>query len=328
MPNSFPESYLIRQHFTDVEEFGETVREWDLDFRQLNPGDLDCDLLQAGVDDMHLTHVNFARRIDQRGISPAAGRTFALLDRPSTLEWCGRQIDQNDIMAFHPSGEYESASAPGFQVFTLTFPLGYLEQLANSLEMQGCRNIVASHEEALVGDATRVKFLRHRLRAVRRTLRTTTEPAGLSFFAEQIKEDIPRTLLATIKSSTTTMKKPSQDKRIRALQRARDFIRHAGGDPIRMSDLCKITGASERTLEYAFKDSYGVTPKMFIKAYRLNGVRRQLRRANPQAARITDIANGWGFWHMGQFAADYRRLFGELPSATLRKRGHSYIRGK
>jgi hypothetical protein len=34
-----------------------------------------------------------------------------------------------------------------------------------------------------------------------------------------------------------------------------------------------------------------------------------------------DVANRWGFWHMGQFAADYKRQFGELPSATL-KRAH------
>jgi len=33
------------------------------------------------------------------------------------------------------------------------------------------------------------------------------------------------------------------------------------------------------------------------------------------------VANAWGFWHMGQFARDYRRLFGELPSDTLRCSG-------
>jgi len=34
--------------------------------------------------------------------------------------------------------------------------------------------------------------------------------------------------------------------------------------------------------------------------------------------KIGTIANRCGFWHMGRFAADYRRLFGELPSETLR----------
>ncbi len=27
----------------------------------------------------------------------------------------------------------------------------------------------------------------------------------------------------------------------------------------------------------------------------------------------------FGFWHMGQFAKDYRHYFGELPSVTLKK---------
>ena len=35
---------------------------------------------------------------------------------------------------------------------------------------------------------------------------------------------------------------------------------------------------------------------------------------------IAEIANGWGFWHMGQFAADYRQHFGALPSETRGKR--------
>jgi AraC family ethanolamine operon transcriptional activator len=33
---------------------------------------------------------------------------------------------------------------------------------------------------------------------------------------------------------------------------------------------------------------------------------------------INEIAHRWGFWHMSQFATDYHRFFGELPSETLR----------
>jgi hypothetical protein len=37
-----------------------------------------------------------------------------------------------------------------------------------------------------------------------------------------------------------------------------------------------------------------------------------------------DVANNWGFWYMGRFAADYRRQFGELPSVTLRRDSGSF----
>ena len=34
---------------------------------------------------------------------------------------------------------------------------------------------------------------------------------------------------------------------------------------------------------------------------------------------VTDAANRWGFWHMGDFAMNYRRMFDELPSDTLKR---------
>ena len=40
---------------------------------------------------------------------------------------------------------------------------------------------------------------------------------------------------------------------------------------------------------------------------------------DPSTTRVTDVANEWGFWHLGQFAADYRRHFGELPSETFER---------
>jgi hypothetical protein len=33
--------------------------------------------------------------------------------------------------------------------------------------------------------------------------------------------------------------------------------------------------------------------------------------------RVTDVATACGFFHFGRFAEQYRKRFGELPSATL-----------
>jgi AraC-like DNA-binding protein len=46
--------------------------------------------------------------------------------------------------------------------------------------------------------------------------------------------------------------------------------------------------------------------------------RRALRQADPLATTVTVIATEHGFWDLGRFAAVYRKLFGELPSETLR----------
>ena len=75
---------------------------------------------------------------------------------------------------------------------------------------------------------------------------------------------------------------------------------------------------SQRTLEYAFDERFGVTPKAFLLTYRLNMVRKELRSSDHSTTKVVDIANDYGFWHMGRFAANYYQLFQELPSDTLR----------
>lgn len=34
---------------------------------------------------------------------------------------------------------------------------------------------------------------------------------------------------------------------------------------------------------------------------------------------VQEVAARWGFWHLSRFASDYRTLFGESPSQTLRR---------
>jgi AraC family ethanolamine operon transcriptional activator len=51
----------------------------------------------------------------------------------------------------------------------------------------------------------------------------------------------------------------------------------------------------------------------------LNAARRDLRMARDRSERISDIAMRWGFLHLGRFAEEYRLLFGERPTDTLRR---------
>jgi AraC family transcriptional regulator, ethanolamine operon transcriptional activator len=92
---------------------------------------------------------------------------------------------------------------------------------------------------------------------------------------------------------------------------------HAAESPT-VQAVCEAAGVSWRTLNYAFRELSEGAPKEYLQAARLDGVRRELL-GSEATAKVGDIANNWGFWYMGQFAADYRRQFSELPSETLRR---------
>jgi AraC family ethanolamine operon transcriptional activator len=124
--------------------------------------------------------------------------------------------------------------------------------------------------------------------------------------------------MKTITASKETAKRPELRTRQLALKKAVDFINASPEIVIAVNDLCRITGVSERTLQYAFKEHFGISPKRYLINVRLNAVRRALKRAVEGEVTITGIAHRFGFWHMGQFATDYRKLFGESPSKTLK----------
>lgn len=54
---------------------------------------------------------------------------------------------------------------------------------------------------------------------------------------------------------------------------------------------------------------------------RLNRVRRELKTERPRFDSVQEAAARWGFWHLSHFSAEYKTMFGELPSDTLRRAG-------
>jgi len=82
-------------------------------------------------------------------------------------------------------------------------------------------------------------------------------------------------------------------------------------------EICARVGASRRALEYSFQDYVGISPHEYLRRCRLNRVRAVLRSSDPRQATVSDVAMRFGFFHLGRFAREYARLFGELPSRTL-----------
>lgn len=95
------------------------------------------------------------------------------------------------------------------------------------------------------------------------------------------------------------------------------MLQTSGDEALSMLEICKHVGVSRRKLNYCFQEILGMSPMKYQRITRLNRTQQALKQAQA-GENVFDIASRWGFWHMGQFSQDYKRLFGELPSATLR----------
>lgn len=102
------------------------------------------------------------------------------------------------------------------------------------------------------------------------------------------------------------------------VKRVEEFIEAHWDRPITVEELTEVTGVSARTLFRTFEKHKGYSPMIFAKKLRLERARALLNQPN-NAASVTGVALACGFSNLGRFAHEYCKMFGELPSETLRQ---------
>jgi transcriptional regulator GlxA family with amidase domain len=98
---------------------------------------------------------------------------------------------------------------------------------------------------------------------------------------------------------------------------AEEYLRGHLDKPVSCAELAAAAGVSIRTLSRGFAECRGVGPMSFLRRLRMEAAYRDLLGAAPDAISVTEVANRYGFDHLGKFAVEYRRTFHESPSQTL-----------
>ena len=82
------------------------------------------------------------------------------------------------------------------------------------------------------------------------------------------------------------------------------------------ADIPFAVGASQRSLNRAFDDLFGMAPHQFYLVERLHAIRGALRSATPGDT-VTGICSRFGVWDLGRMAAQYARMFDVQPAQEL-----------
>jgi AraC-like DNA-binding protein len=309
---------LVHRKYSDMNALANDTG-WELDFRQLDKGVLEAEALLVGHQDLALTRFRFNRRFHQLGKLPPLDWTFGLPDSDAgPLMWKGEKTQAGVLVnfSFDDHLDVTNTTAP-FTGFVLSVNQSILDQARAELGLPG----------DFFSNVKRTRFWSRALRTVsdlRRmvgllcTVAEEEGTPGLAIWEHVFNEGLPAQLLRATSGEGLETENVTSSYRLAALSRALEVINGYDDMPETVNTLCEMTGCSWSTLERAFKDEFGVGPKAYLKIRRLTAVRNEISRIGPGAT-IHEIANRWGFWHMGSFAADYQKQFGELPSESRKR---------
>jgi AraC family ethanolamine operon transcriptional activator len=145
-----------------------------------------------------------------------------------------------------------------------------------------------------------------------------SDPAAARMAEQEISAVAVRVLERSLRLQLRPIGRPHLSREL-VIWRALELIRAHEGQPLFTSDLCRAAGVSERTLRRTFEEHFGVGPIRLLKMRQLREIRAALVAADPKVDTVASLAGRFGVWDLSLFARNYRRLFGESPSQTLRR---------
>lgn len=282
--------------------------DWDFDFRQVEPGPVETKILLRSGTDITLMEFNINRGVHQKGRSPTETVNFGLPAAPAFHSWRGATVDTPGLVSFGRGAEFDLVTGPEFVGLAISVTPSLL---------------------ARISDRTGLPLADDFLRATRLPIRQST-PAlqrlsdhGHALlcgdgapFGEPQQEDLVVGLIIAAGDAEEFGDRSAFSMRAKSVTRAIELMEDRLGDDVSIGQLCVDSGASWRTLSRGFQERFGIGPKAYFNRRRLSRVKSDLAEGSASCS-VADAANKWGFWHMGQFARDYRAMFGELPSKTL-----------
>jgi AraC family transcriptional regulator, ethanolamine operon transcriptional activator len=306
-----PVGLAAAKNFGSFEELATWAPAWSESEIQLGRGRFRGRIVVAHTARAQLALVVRRPGVLGRGTPPPGTRVVGLCLSAGPAFLQGRPFRRGDVGVIRGGMPYELRAPGSHLVFLLAVEEQLLARHAASrarpqaFDVDGWMRIQD-------GGAERA-LLRSWYVEMRRALRdpgALADPATASRFEDAV---IDALLDATTERPSTTRPATRAD----PLRRAEEYLTAHLAEPVTVSELSRAVGVPVRTLHNGFRRSLGLPPKTYGRVLRLNAARVDLRKAAPGVT-VSQVAVRWGFFHLGNFAADYRRMFGESPSETLR----------
>lgn len=293
-------------HCEDVTDHAQWLEGWQQEFDQIEEGHFSGDIV-----DVTGRGVRLFRERANLGISQSMHFPESQWHLVMPLHWPNGALFDADAITVLPRCEQFWSVAPGhYDLLVMSIDRSRYAWL----ERDACRLRTLAVPAALLAD------VRAQWRAMTDYLQSTQAwggppPTLQQALSHQLGEGVE--LLLGGCSRSPKLDGARYRTRRYIVDRCHALTRARPDDPPSLMELCRQLRISRRTLQYSFQMETGQVPVHYLRALRLNAVRRSLLQDPSQ--RIADAAALQGFFHQSYFSREYRRLFQEPPSTTLRR---------
>ncbi len=307
---------FISQSHNNFETFYEDSLRWTLEFKKLCNTKFSGKIDLVDVGTVQVGKVKLNGKIEQSGLTPKGYRTLVIPSNNSQpFNWLNKDVNSNDLLIFSTQGDLKAISFDAFHNYIISIEENLFDEIMNQYKLINLGRKLDSSEKVIQSNRGFLIYIQTYLEMVFDQLRREPELIHSTSFLYSIQHGLPLKILSFLDGKELLVTDSRSRKRDIAIEKCKNYVAEHTLNDISLTRLTEISDVSERTIELAFLERYGLTPVAYINAIKFNEARNTILTPSNKEL-ISDVAKRIGFNHMGQFSAGYKKLFGELPSET------------
>jgi len=308
---------ISRTQYSDVDEHIAGLPDWNMDVVQLSPGQSKSSQSIVSTHNYSYIFYSYKLRSLQTAKLIRPGVSFLIPMSSEAINYLEEKFNSPVICCVPFGGSVSTITPDDFRGVAVTISNQVLRQ-----GMDGQSPTPDFWPESIGNTFYRLTSLQlSKLQSVLLEIGgrfDSVDGIGLeeSQWLQTFSEDRVMPLIFTIMANQSTRNRKLRPLVFRA---ALTMIHENIDSPLSIAEISRKLGVSTRNLQYLFSHHLGMSPKTFIMTARLNVARKRLRYSRLSRGKVSDIANSLGFWHMGGFSKEFKKLFHQKPGDILRK---------
>lgn len=306
---------LSTDYSIDVHHQATLLHAWGQEYTQLKPGSFTGSVSTLRNCGVKLFAERMNRAILQIGALPAPRLAFGLPIRAAGRNYiCGEEGNDHSLLVFSGRSGFEFLSPEDFEFYGIEIDTGISDDPVFVTMVKTLEEVITSSSRAIQLDAGRAGKLARLLGAI-----LSEEGIGerLQAWPDRAAA-FNRGLVGWVLDMLQVAAPEKEHAPMRhwdTIAAIRRLVTEGACCPLSVAELAVELDLSRRTLQNACQEIVGLSPVQYLRALRLSEARRMMARTTS----VTEVATQFGFWHLGYFARDYHKMFGELPSKTLER---------